>query len=69
MGRLAELVEKGCIALRNLGLFLVKQPVFHPCSEQQFQVETRRLRDAKIGRDGLALDGRLDFTVFDVAPE
>ena len=69
VGGRAQLVQQGSVRRGNLGVLLVEQAVLHPRREQQLQVESGRLGDAKVGRNRLALDGGLDLTVFNVAPQ
>ena len=65
----AELVEKRLVLGQDARLLFIEEAVLHPCREQQFQVESCRLWNAKVGGDRLALDGRLDFAVLDVSSE
>ena len=65
----AELVKQRLVLGQDARLFLVEQAVLDARREQKLEVEPRRLRNAKVGGDRLALDRGLDFAVLDVAAQ
>ena len=62
-----QLVKKRLVLGQDARLLFVKEAVLHPGREQELQVESRRLWNAKVGGNRLALDGRLNLTILDVS--